>query len=299
MRRLATTVVSALGALAISAGAAGASTPTSGEEAAFPTLRGTPSDVVPKAVQKFAVSRLGRQFGVDASDVYRSPAPGGGFWSLLPGTGGVCAVFETDEDIAACADAATAARQGFSLRLIRPHPGLMPDGSTPSPTEGVTSQVGIAPAAASGVEQSSANGRQAIATDDNGFYASTLPDSSTKVVLRGISAKRVAAARRLGTIKAHAAWNYSYNFCRASWCFISGSYGSPVLPIGEEQLETTDNSICGNLINSDGSWAGSVFCATSTWTVYSHPYNQSNRTGWMGPGVAGVTSLGAGWVYYN
>lgn len=299
MGRIITIGATAIAALAICADGASASTPTATEKTAFPTLRGTPSQVIPKAIKTFAGSPLGRQFGVDAGDVYRSPAPGGGFWSLLPGAGGVCAVFETNEDVAACADTATAVSQGIAVRLIRPRAGLLPDGSTPPALDGPASQIGIAPATATGVELRSDQGAESVAASSTGFYASALPDASAKVVLRGVARKKRISSSLSWGPKARAAWDHAFNICRATWCTLGPALGSPALPVGQYDIEAGDNTVCGNLMNADGSWAGSAFCTVTAFIWYGHPYNQTRRTGWLAAGVAGVTSIGTGWLNYN
>lgn len=300
MGRITTIGATVVAAFAICAGGASASVPTATEKAAFPTLRGTPSHVIPKAIKTFADSHLGRQFGVDADDVYRSPAPGGGFWSLLPGAGGVCAVFETNENVSGCTDTTTAVSQGIAVRLIRPRSGLLPDGSTPSALDGVAYQIGIAPAAAAGVELRSDQGAESISTDSNGFYASALPDTKAKVVLRGVAREeRISSPSSQGTKKARAAWDHAFNICRATWCTLGPALGSPVLPVGQYDIESGSNVVCGNLMNADGSWAGTTFCTVNAFAWYGHPYNQTPRTGWLAAGTAGVTSIGTGWLNYN
>jgi hypothetical protein len=51
-------------------------------------------------------------------------------------------------------------------------------------------------------------------------------------------------------------------------------------------------------VNPDGSWAGTTFCTTTFSPSTSHPYNGSYRTGWIGPGVAGVSTLSQGSLWY-
>jgi hypothetical protein len=284
------------GLVLVPASNAGASPPTAAQQAAFPLLRTPAATRVPSVVQRFVASSQGRRAGVDVRSVRRVDGADGGTWSVLPGTGLICVVFEDHEGIAACASNADAAITGIAALLITP--SSVPGSSA---VVGPTKEVGLAPASVSRVASS---GSAAPLTGD-GAYAAHLTGLG-RVALIGSDGKRVSRGRPHHAVtgapayaKAHVAWNNVYNFCGGPYCYISTSLWGPLLPVGDEHIFSVDgNWICGNLTNTDGSWAGTTFCTTSLQGA-DHAYNQSGRYPWTGPGVAGVQVYGNAYAWYN
>lgn len=93
-------------------------------------------------------------------------------------------------------------------------------------------------------------------------------------------------------------------FCAGSYnniCIIAGTNNwSPLLPIGVEYLQDYDGwTLCGNLVNTNGTWAGTTFCTVGSWIPVEHPYNQSYRYGWTGPGPGIAQLWGTANLGYN
>jgi hypothetical protein len=278
---------------------AGASAPTAAQKQAFPALRDAPATHVPATVRQFVTSSLGRKAGVDADSVRRVQAPNGRSWSVLPGDGQVCVVFEDHEGIASCAADAQAAASGVTALLITP--STVPGSSA---VTGPAVQVGLAPASVASVdgrgpaEQVAPSGAFAVAAD-----------GLKPVTLRGVDGERTATSRRfsgtrpVGPLRAKAATLREYSFCNVAvgyyWCTISGSMVSTVEPFSSSLVQSADgNWLCGNMIESNGAWAGTTFCANSM-TAVSHPWNSTNRRAWAGPGIAGVSVYGGSAAYWN
>jgi hypothetical protein len=292
-------VMAVVAAAMVVPASASATAPTAGQKTAFPVLRGAPTVRVPEAVQRFIASAHGRQAGVDAAHVERIAGPDGGRWSVLPGDGQVCVVFEDHEGIAACAPDAQAAVEGVRVKLITPSP--VPGSSA---VIGPTVDVGLAPASVARVTSTQGASRPTKA----GAYAVRATQSSP-VSLFAFNGERInrgsldVASRAVRPV-ARAAALRVWDFCQHAtgqgyWCTISGSLWSAVEPFTSSIVQSADGHwICGNMVNGDGSWAGTTFCSTDLGGA-SHPWNATNRTAWTGPGVAGDYVGGGSAAYWN
>ncbi len=292
-----------------SVGIASASTPTTAQRSAFAALRGAPATSVPAAVSRFIDSTTGRKFGVDARNIHRVPAPGGGSWSVLPGDSGLCVVFETKENISACADNTQAKAGALRVLLIDPkQPGSGEAGT--SATDGPATQIGlVSDDITSATARLQSGDSSGVVINPSGLYAveSGYPVRSL-TLHRAAGPSRVikmGASRpsRLPEHVAHASSGFVY-FCTSpgfAGCVIwAGGLWTGFLPINAIGVYSGDGwPMCGNALNANGTWAGTTFCNTGLSPVVSHPYNGSSRRGWGGPGPNVAQMLGGGTVAYN
>jgi hypothetical protein len=293
-----------------SVGVASASTPTAAQRAAYAALRGEPATSVPASVTQFIDSPTGRKYGVDARNVHRVPAPGGGSWSVLSGNSGLCVVFETKENVSACADDAQVKAGALQVLLIdpkQPEPGE----ARTSATDGPATQVGLVPDYVSSVTAKLSSGdASGVVLNPSGLYAVKSGYPVTSLTLHRVGKPsivvKMAASRPFKRQKpvAHAAFNYVAYLCTSPGflgCVINagGRWMANWLPIGAIGVYSGDTwPMCGNALNSNGTWAGTTFCNTGIGALV-HPYNQSSRLGWGGPGPNVAQMLGGESVAYN
>ncbi|HEV7496186.1 peptidylprolyl isomerase [Baekduia sp.] len=291
-------------------GMATASTPTAAQRTAFAALRGAPTTSVPAAVSHFIDSQTGRQFGVDARNVHRVAAPGGGSWSVLSGDSGLCVVFETKENISACADNAQAKAGALQVLLISPKQPA-PGGPKTSATDGPTTQVGLVPDEVTTATATLQSGDvSAVVPNPSGLYAVKSGYPLASLALHRVGKPSVVvkmgASRPFKRQKpvAHAALNHVAYLCTSPGflgCVINagGLWMANWLPIALIDVYSGDGwPMCGNALNSNGTWAGTTFCNGGIGAI-GHPYNQSTRLGWGGPGPNVAQMIGGESVGYN
>jgi len=309
-KSLAALAVSVIALLVSSAGIASASAPTAAQRSAFAALRGAPATSVPAAVARFIDSPTGRKFGVDARNVHRVPAPGGGLWSVLSGNSGLCVVLETKEYISACADDAQAKAGTFQILLIDPKQPGSGEART-SATDGPATQIGlVSDDITSATARLQSGDSSGVVINPNGLYAVESGYPVTSLTLhRAAGPSRVirwGASRPIKRQKpvAHTAFNYVAYLCTSSGflgCVIAagGRWMANWLPIGAISVYSGDTwPMCGNALNSNGTWAGTTLCNTGIGAL-THPYNQSNRLGWGGPGPNVAQMVGGEAVGFN
>jgi hypothetical protein len=228
---------------------------------------------------------------------------------VLSGESGLCVVFETKENISACADDAQAKAGALQVLLISPKQPA-PGGATTSPIDGPATQVGLVPddvtSATAKLQSGDVSG---VVPNQSGLYAVKSGYPLTSLTLHRVGKPSVVV--RMGSRQskqpapiAHAAFNYFVYLCTSpGWtgCYINagGLWIPNFLPIGAIGVYSYDSwPMCGNALNPDGTWAGTTFCNTSLSPV-SHPYNQSSRRGWGGPGTGVAQMMGGETVSYN
>lgn len=292
-----------------SGGIASASTPTAAQRAAFAALRGAPATSVPAAVARFIDSPTGRKFGVDARNVHRVPAPGGGSWSVLSGDSDLCVVFEAKENISVCADDAQAKAGALQVLLIDPKQPGSGEART-SATDGPATQVGLVSDDVTSVTAKlQSGGSSGVVINPSGLYAVRSGYPVTSLTLRRAAGpSRVikwgtSRPSRLPKPVAHASSGFVY-LCTSpgfAGCVIAaGGLWTALLPINQVSVYSGDGwPMCGNALNTNGTWAGTTFCNTGLSPVVSHPYNGSSRYGWGGPGPNVAQMLGGETVAYN
>jgi hypothetical protein len=292
-----------------SVGIASATAPTAAQRTAFAALRGAPTTSVPEAVSRFIDSPTGRKFGVDARNVHRVAAPGGGSWSVLSGDTGLCVVFETKENISACADDAQAKAGALQVLLISPKQPT-PGGARTSATDGPTTQVGLVPDEVTTATAKLQSGDlSAVVPNPNGLYAfkSGYPLASLTLHRVGKPSVVVKTGASLRSKRpaplARAASGFVYFCTSPGWagCVINaGGLWSSLLPVNLIGVYSFDGwPMCGNALNTNGTWAGTTFCNTMMSPAVQHAYNSSYRYGWGGPGPNVAQMLGGGTVAYS
>lgn len=207
-------------------------------------------------------------------------------------------MLEDHEGVATCATTAEAKAGKLGVLLIEP--------SGTDPVGGRATQLGLVPDEVKAARAASAGGDAfAVGIGSRGAYAvsSGRPIRELRLqragrsdlVLKGRVSPR---SRSLTASPLARTANYAV-FCHntSQFCTISSNIWTAVYPIYDITINSFDNWLCANAVNGDGSWAGTTFC-TNTYGGASHPYNGSNRTGWGGPGVAGVPVYGRGIVSF-
>jgi hypothetical protein len=286
-------VAVALGVLmAVPAASAVASAPTSGQKAAFSVLRGAPAKTLSPAAARFVDSRRGSEAGVDGANVYRVAAPHGGHWDVLSGRGEVCIVLEDHEGISSCASNADAHAGQLRVMLITPQNSSAVANSA---VDGPATIAGLVPDATQPEFASVGLRRLPTVTGSNGTYEGDA-GSGVAAIKRAASHRSSMAPRRV-PIRAKVADLHAWYPCYARgagsyWCYISGSLWGPAGPYQASDVSAIDgNWECANMVERDGSWAGTTFCSNNMGGA-SHQWNGTARVPWTGPGVAGVTTFG-------
>jgi hypothetical protein len=238
-KSLAAAAVLVTASLAGSVGIASASAPTAPQQRAFPALNGAPTKSVPASVSRFIDTDAGRAAGVDERNVYRLPAPGGGFWSVLPGDKLICVVFENKESISTCASVSQLLAGELKLLLISPDRGPGPDGKPTSPTDGPATEVGLSPGGVKSATAELASGEHAdVQLTSTGLYQVTAGAPVSSITLHRAAKNDLVINMRWGrkgpkatsrSLVATAA-STLYYFC-GGYCWVSGSMWSIVLPI--------------------------------------------------------------------
>lgn len=288
-------------ALFAGAGSASASAPTEAQKEAFHALSGKPAATVPAIVDQFIGSTTGRQFGVDAANVHRVPAPGGGSWSILPGNDSICVVYETEEGVSTCGTLEQAKAGLLSVTLISPDRGPAADGQLPNPIVGPKKRIGLAPDALAPAVAERVSGQAAVVAAKSGFYRTTAknrPLSSLLSRIDRVGHKLDRANRHRGVFATPIANAAAYtgdcippgSRYNCLYAFYGGLFGYQHPLVDVVVASADSNWICGNA-KYGSTWAGSDVC-TNQWVATAHPYNGSQRSGWAGPGGASASVWG-------
>jgi hypothetical protein len=290
-----------------SAGVASASAPTTTQRSAFAALRGAPATSIPAAVSRFIDSSTGRRFGVDAKNVHRVPAPGGGSWSVLSGNS-ACVSSLRRRRTSRLAPMTRRRKLGHFSPAHRPEAARARRGQNvghrwASDTGRIGTRLRLVrhrQVAVRGRLRRCSQSERPIRREVwlPGDVANA---PSSRQAIDGRQQWGVATFKRQKPV-AHAAWNIVY-FCTSpgfGGCVIAaGGLWTAVLPINGIVVYSYDTwPMCGNALNTNGTWAGTTFCNTSLGEI-GHPYNGSNRYGWGGPGPNVAQMLGGGTVGYN
>jgi hypothetical protein len=221
----------------------------------------------------------------------------------------MCVVFETKENVSTCADDAQAKAGALQVLLIDPKQPRPGEART-SATDGPATQVGLVSDDITSATAKLQSGQSSgVVINQSGLYAVESGYPVTSLILhRAAGSSRVikmGASRPSRRPKpvARAASGFVYFCTSPGWggCVIwAGGLWTAVLPINGITVYSGDGwPMCGNALNSNGTWAGTTFCNTGLSPGVFHPYNGSNRRGWGGPGPNVTQMLGGGTVGYN
>jgi hypothetical protein len=284
----------ALGVLvAVPATSAVASAPTTGQKAAFSALRGAPARALSPAVARFVDSQQGSEAGVDDANVYRVKSPKGGHWDVLSGRGQVCLVLEDHEGISTCASNADAQAGQLRVMLITPQ---SPSSVANSAVDGPATIAGLVPDASQPEFGSVGLRRFPTVTGSAGTYEGDA-GSGAATIKRTASSHRSTLPQPPIRAKAATGSRRDWYGCIGAgfgsvWCGIIGSLWSSAEPFTGSSVQSGDgNWLCSNMVESNGSWAGTTFC-TTTMTGAGHSWNGTMRVDWAGNGIAGVAVFG-------
>jgi hypothetical protein len=276
-------------AMATPGAVAAAAAPSDQVHAAFRVLREPTTPNVPTGVRWFISSSAGRAAGLDASNVHRVAAPGGGFWDVLPGEGQLCLYIESDQVGSCVSDQQALA--GYLQVISKPFADQPPLAAPVTVADGPEEHRGIAPDGVTSVAPVAtvAAGDAAEPTADGLFSVASRVTVKTLVLhrARAVSLKvfrrwhgpRLTIARRV--VARAAAFDYipSANHVISNiWIYQPGwSVGNwhNITAVGIA-VYNGQGELCENAQNSDGSLAGVGQC---TYGSLSHAYNGSYRRG--------------------
>ena len=304
-RRLLSTFAGSLLALLIASGASLAAAPNAEQRGAFPVLEEPAAATVPAGVRTFVASPIGVGAGVDDGNVHRLPAPGGGYWDVLPGDGQVCLFIEADH-VGACV-ATEQALAGYLQIISRPLVADEPAVGASAPTlAGPEVRRGLAPDGVRSVAAITADGvADDQATTAHGLFAVRAGGRVESVLLRrarGRSALHVGQRwhgvtrpKQLRPLAHAATWEYipgPTQISGAVWQYSAGwSAGNwhNITAVSVNVQSFTTGQLCEGAQNSDGSLAGVGMC---TYGSLSQAYNGSYRRGLVRAGTANAWGQG-------
>jgi hypothetical protein len=272
----------------------------------FDVLSRPAAQELPVAVTRFLASQSKAGAQVEESETRRVAAPGGGMWDVTPGRGVMC-LFVEREQTGACTSTADALAGRLSILFVTPRANSGRGSGVPTDTDRF--QAGLLPADVVSVAASSRLGRTVkTRVTQDGLYRLAAVRTFGRVQMHrvGGSTSPITKAPRwksaIGPIARVACpcWNSIPAYHSGPWAFYAGgNYGPHATVTGVSIISDDGNTICGNVINPNNTWAGNFFCTVDHSWGAQHAYNGSMRSGWAGPGAPSASVLGEATEWFN